>query len=191
METYEPLTPPQIRRDENGRFDRHGRALAKTQKKTGLIKKTNENQKFQPDRLPDGRFKNGGARPGAGRPKGSPNKISQSLKEMILRSLDRVGGEEYLERLAIENSSAYSSLLKAVLPTTLTADTESGDAKIIFERVIVHPDGHREIEAKTPKQLPKPAEPIAMPAPKLSEAAAELYDDVELPKDEQRDQSAD
>jgi len=27
---------------------------------------------------------------------------------------------------------------------------------ILFERVIVWPDGHREIEGVTPKQLPKP-----------------------------------
>jgi hypothetical protein len=28
--------------------------------------------------------------------------------------------------------------------------------RITFERVIVWPDGHREIEGVTPKQLPKP-----------------------------------
>jgi hypothetical protein len=31
--------------------------------------------------------------------------------------------------------------------------------KVTFERVIVWPDGHREVEGVTPKQLPKPDEP--------------------------------
>jgi len=130
--------------------------LAKTQKKTGLIKKSDENQ----SRQPDGRFKNGGARPGAGRPKGSPNKLSQSLKEMILASLDDVGGRAYLARLAIENSSAYSSLLGKVLPTTLAASESDGGlgVKMVFERHIVWPDGRREIEGVTPKALPAPTD---------------------------------
>jgi hypothetical protein len=44
------------------------------------------------------------------------------------------------------------------LPTTLAADDSGGglSTKITFERVIVFPDGHREIEGVTPKQLPAP-----------------------------------
>ena len=77
---------------------------------------------------------------------------------MILRSLDRVGGEEYLARLAIENSSAYASLIGKVLPTTLAASESDGGlgVKMVFERHIVWPDGRREIEGKTLKQLPAP-----------------------------------
>jgi hypothetical protein len=45
--------------------------------------------------------------------------------------------------------------MRAGLPTTLQAsDSDGGPAKITFERVIVWPDGHREIEGVTPKQLP-------------------------------------
>jgi hypothetical protein len=43
-----------------------------------------------------------------------------------------------------------------LLPHTLAAASESDggkQAKITFERVIVWPDGHREIEGVTPKQL--------------------------------------
>jgi hypothetical protein len=151
METM--LKKPEIFRDSMGRFDRHGNTLSKTAKKTGLIKKTDEI-----NREIDGRYKNGGARPGAGRPKGSPNKLSQSLKEMILASLDDVGGRAYLARLAIENSSAYSSLLGKVLPTTLSASESDGGlgVKMVFERHIVWPDGRREIDGVTPKALPAP-----------------------------------
>jgi hypothetical protein len=121
METYEPLKPPEYRRNELGQFDRPGKMLAKAQKKSGLTSTLKNNSSKNQSREPDGRFKNGGTRPGAGRPKGSPNKISQSLKEMILASLDELGGKEYLKTLAIENSSAYSSLIGKVLPTTLAA----------------------------------------------------------------------
>jgi len=152
------LKPREIQRDSEGRFDRHGKTLAKTQKKTGLtnksIKKSDGNQKFL--REPDGRYKNGGARPGAGRPKGSPNKLSHSLKEMILASLDDVGGRAYLARLAIENSSAYASLIGKVLPTTLaTSESNGGNVEIRFIREIVHPSGYIESDDR-PKQLPAP-----------------------------------
>jgi hypothetical protein len=171
MKTYERLKSPEIQRDRDGRFDRHGKTLAKTQKKTGLtntlIKKSDGKQSPQSPRQPDGRFRNGGARPGAGRPKGSPNKISHSLKEMILASLDEVGGKQYLARLAIENSSAYCSLLGKVLPTTLAASESDGGAggELRFVREIVYPSGHREVEGTTPKSLPAPDSCHALPRP--------------------------
>ena len=93
-----------------------------------------------------------------GRPKGSKNKMTLALREQILASLDVVGGVGYLARLAIENSSAYAGLLGKVLPSTLAMpETNGGEiTKVTFERVIVWPDGHREIEGVTPKQLPAP-----------------------------------
>jgi len=87
METL--LKKPEIFRDSMGRFDRHGKTLAKTQKKSGLIKKRDFGENQVP-RQPDGKYKHGGARPGAGRPKGSPNKVTRTLKEMILSSLEKL-----------------------------------------------------------------------------------------------------
>ena len=166
MKTYEPLKSREIQRDRDGRFDRHGKSLAKTQKKTGLtnklIKKSDGNQS---PREPDGRYKNGGARPGAGRPKGSPNKVSASLKEMILQSLEELGGKEYLKTLAIENSSAYTSLIGKVLPTTLAPESDGGSKTIItFKRVIVSPAEPKVIEHQPPASpmLPRADGPIAL-----------------------------
>jgi hypothetical protein len=85
------------------------------------------------------------------------------LFKAILGALEAAGGKEgsvgYLRRLAIENSSAFASLLGKVLPTTLAADESNGGlgVKMVFERHIVWPDGHREIEGVTPKQLPAPS----------------------------------
>src|SRR5215475_6809382 len=54
-----------------------------------------------------------------------------------------------------------------MLPTTLAADESSGGAsvKMTFERVIVWPDGRREIDGVTPKSLPAPDASHALPRP--------------------------
>ena len=116
----------------------------------------------------NGQFERGSkALAGAGRPPGSLNKTTLRLKEAILGALDKVGGEDYLARLAVENSSAFASLLKSVLPTTLAADESSGGVpvKMVFERHIVYPNGHREVEGVTPKALPVPDASHALPRP--------------------------
>jgi hypothetical protein len=63
----------------------------------------------------------------------------------------------------VENSSAYAGLLAKILPQTLAADESNGGAsvKMTFERMIVWPDGRREIEGVTPRGLPVPATPDA------------------------------
>jgi hypothetical protein len=137
------LKKPEIKRDEMGRFEQAG---------TGLIKKSQVIKKPK--------HGHGGLRAGAGRPPGAQNKISLSLKNMILQALDEAGGVDYLKRLAIENSSAFAGLVAKILPSTLQAsDSDGGPQVVTFQRVIVWPDGHREIEGKTPKQLPAPASP--------------------------------
>jgi hypothetical protein len=139
------LKKAEIKRDEMGRFEQAG---------TGLIKKSPKIKRHS-----DGKFTHGGSRPGAGRPPGSQNKISLPLKQMILTALDEAGGVEYLKRLAIENSSAFASLLGKVLPTTLQPSDLAGGAvtKITLTRVVVWPDGRKDIQGVTPKQLPAPA----------------------------------
>jgi hypothetical protein len=74
----------------------------------------------------------GGIREGAGRPKGSQNKITKDLKNMILGALSDVGGQSYLARQAIENPNAFMALLGKVLPTTLSAEAEN---QIMIESV--------------------------------------------------------
>jgi hypothetical protein len=146
------LKKAEIKRDEMGRFEQHGAGFLK---KSSVLKMNREDI----PRAAAGKFtkQHGGRRQGAGRPKGSKNKIPLALKEMILRSLDEVGGVEYLKRLAIENSSAYAGLLGKILPATLAADVDSnGGGSITFTRVIVMPDGQRYVEGVTPKALPAP-----------------------------------
>lgn len=51
-----------------------------------------------------------------GRAKGSQNKINRDVKEMVMKSLEMVGGEEYLAFQAFNNPAAYMSLVGKTLP---------------------------------------------------------------------------
>jgi hypothetical protein len=159
---YEPLRPPEYKRNELGQFSRPGNTLGKTQKKTGLIKKGIPSGKVQ-------LFQPGHDRPGPGRPKGSQSKVSVALKEAILRAGEIAGGKEgltgYLVMLARSNSSAYAGLLSKILPSVLAADADShgGNVEIRFVRHIVYPSGRIESDDR-PKQLPPP-DAHALPRP--------------------------
>lgn len=69
----------------------------------------------------DTKFKKGQVR-GPGRPKGTPNKTTKELKEMILAALDESGGVQYLVERANDpkTASAFLSLIGKVLPMQVT-----------------------------------------------------------------------
>lgn len=64
----------------------------------------------------------GGARPGAGRKKGVPNKLTGDVKAMILAALDEAGGTGYLVQQSEENPVAFMTLVGKVLPLTVAGD---------------------------------------------------------------------
>lgn len=64
-----------------------------------------------------------GSKPGerrGGRKKGTPNKVTADLREMVFGALERVGGIDYLARQAEENPSAFIPLLGKAMPKELT-----------------------------------------------------------------------
>ena len=73
----------------------------------------------------------GGKREGAGRPKGSPNKFTTDLRDMILGALDAAGGEQYLQRQAEKSPGAFLTLIGKVLPTTLESGPGGMTVRII------------------------------------------------------------
>src|SRR3954447_17129334 len=84
------------------------------------------------------------AGPGApktgGREKGTPNRLTSALKEIILGALDDAGGQQYLVRMATEQPIAFMTLLGKVLPTTLSGDADNPIKSIDrIEYVIVDP----------------------------------------------------
>lgn len=67
-----------------------------------------------------------------GRQKGSPNKLTAQLKDMILQALDEShpdGGVGYLKQTAIEHPTAFLTLVGKVLPMQVTG--EDGGAVVI------------------------------------------------------------
>lgn len=54
-----------------------------------------------------------------GRQKGTPNKMTKALKEMVLGALDRAGGEAYLLKQAQENPASFLTLLGKILPMSI------------------------------------------------------------------------
>lgn len=66
---------------------------------------------------------------GGGSRKGVPNKATKELKDMILGALDQVGGQQYLVDQAIENPTAFMSLVSKVLPKDINATT-TGEMKV-------------------------------------------------------------
>lgn len=75
---------------------------------------------------------------GKGRPKGSVNKQTAALKDMILAALDQQGGIDYLSRQADENPTAFMTLVGKVLPLQVAGDPENPMVHEI-RRTIVRP----------------------------------------------------
>ena len=81
---------------------------------------------------------------GPGRPKGSPNKTTATLKEAILAAAEAVGhdgqGKDgltgYLKHVAASDVKAFSALLGKVLPMQVTG--EDGGAVIVEVHRFAH-----------------------------------------------------
>lgn len=68
----------------------------------------------------------GKGKPGPGRPKGTPNKTTQLLKDAILEAATAAGrGDmaEYLREQAVANPGPFMALLGKVLPMQVTGDS--------------------------------------------------------------------
>lgn len=78
-----------------------------------------------------------------GRKRGTPNKLTGQVKEMILSALDEVGGADYLVLQARENPVAFMGLVGKVLPMTISGPGENGEHVVttITRRVVNASEG--------------------------------------------------
>lgn len=86
---------------------------------------TNQNGGKNAEKTPAGV---GAGAPGPGRPRGVRNKLT-NLRDAVIEAFDKVGGVEYLVRLANGTQSdraAFTSLMNKVLPTQINQQVEGG-----------------------------------------------------------------
>lgn len=77
-----------------------------------------------------------GSKKTGGRKKGSSNKDTKPLKEMILGALDNLGGITYLEQQARDNPATFMTLIGKVLPTTLASDKDNPISAPVFQLIV-------------------------------------------------------
>lgn len=75
-----------------------------------------------------------------GRAKGTPNKTTGQVKDMVLTALGNVGGVKYLERQANENPTAFMTLVGKVIPLQVAGDPEN-PIKSVVRIELVGPGG--------------------------------------------------
>lgn len=63
---------------------------------------------------------------GKGRPKGATNKMTRTIKAAIEEAFGKVGGADYLAKMAIEQPAAFMTLLGKVLPTQMEHSNPDG-----------------------------------------------------------------
>lgn len=78
---------------------------------------------------------------GMGRVKGTPNKVTKQLKDMILGALDNAGGVDYLTVRANDpkTASAFLTLVGKVLPMQVTGVDGAAIRIERIERTVIDP----------------------------------------------------
>ena len=66
--------------------------------------------------------KRGGKRPGSGRKAGVPNKLTATVKMMLLDALQKKGGVRYLMKMADKHPQSFMTLLGKIIPTQVVGD---------------------------------------------------------------------
>lgn len=72
--------------------------------------------------------------PGPGRPKGRQNKVTKTLKDMILGALDAAGGQQYLMDQAILNPTAFMTLIGKVLPSDMRVQAVDSLEELVIKK---------------------------------------------------------
>ena len=76
-----------------------------------------------------------------GRQKGTPNRMTGALKDMILGALSDAGGQKYLVAQAHENPTAFLTLVGKVLPLQVSGDPANPVAVATRIEIVAVPAG--------------------------------------------------
>lgn len=68
-----------------------------------------------------------------GRKRGTPNKDTAELRDMILLALDRAGGVKYLRDRAVDTPASFLTLIGKVLPQNINANVSFDLAGAVAE----------------------------------------------------------
>lgn len=72
-----------------------------------------------------------------GRQKGTSNKVTRELKDLIRGALDQAGGQDYLYSQALENPTAFLGLIGKILPQKIEMYTVIEQVKEMSDDDIV------------------------------------------------------
>ena len=109
---------------------------------------------------------------GMGRPKGSKNKISLSIKEALIESFQRLGGVDCLEEQGRKNPVAYLMLLKSIMP--LQVSGVDGQPIMVITGVVRDGDDVGQIEhSPAPATIEAKAEPLPPPPTETAQEPAQ------------------
>ena len=72
-----------------------------------------------------------------GRPKGSVNKVTRTIREAIIESFEQVGGAAWLRNLAETDPKTYGMLLAKAMPTQVEG---AGGGPVQIQIVTAVPD---------------------------------------------------
>ena len=84
---------------------------------------------------PKGRPKTGG------RTKGTPNQVTRTVKAALEVAFDKVGGPEYLARMAEEQPAAFMTLLGKVIPNQVEAKVDMQPGYVFKIETVSDDDG--------------------------------------------------
>lgn len=90
------------------------------------------------------KVKKGERRPNSGRAKGTPNKFTIEAKEMVLESLQELGGVDYLKRMGEDYPKEYLALLSKLLPKAVDQHV-TGDHQLVIISEFDTLDGPQEL----------------------------------------------
>lgn len=84
-----------------------------------------------------GRFVKGSVANPKGREKGSKNKVTASVKEMLMAALEGAGNVEYFKTQAKENPQAFMQLVGKLIPAEVKASLEHSGEPLVIVRSFV------------------------------------------------------